>query len=74
MKIILGLQNFGIWLKKDRYHLTNNALAMHVIKKGYAKEIMEITQDDFAFMFADFKLNGMPVELVKYFQMTRNRK
>lgn len=71
MKVVYGLKDFGIWLKQGRYSLANNSLADMVIRKRYAKEIVEISQDDFATMIADFKLNGIPESLVKYF---RNKK
>jgi hypothetical protein len=71
MKIVYGIKNFGIWFKVSQFHLVNNNLADHVIRKGYAKFIVEVTQDDFATMIADFKLNGMPTALVKYFKFKK---
>lgn len=67
MRIIKGKENFGTWLKKDKYHLVNNTLADSMIFKDNATLIMTITQDDLAMMFADFKINGIPKCLVNYF-------
>jgi len=67
MKLILGIKDFGIWLKKDKYFITNNRIADVVIKRGYAKFILEITQEDLGMMLADFHFNGVPKDVVKYF-------
>lgn len=67
MILLKGLCDFGSWLKKDKFYLTNNLHAHYVIKKGYAIHIMEISREDLSFMLADFKVNGVPECLVKYF-------
>lgn len=68
MKVIKGNKDFGLWLREGKFYLVSNWHADNVIKKGYATEIMEITQSDLAMMLNDFSVNGMPKELVKYFQ------
>lgn len=68
MLLIYGLKDFGFWLKRGKYHISNNIYGMHVVKKGYAELICEISNDDIAMMIADWKVNGVPLPIAKYFK------
>lgn len=43
---VLGLKDFGIWLKKGEVTITNNYLGLMVIEQGYAKFIRYVTNND----------------------------
>ena len=60
MKVLLFNQDFGLWGKKGKYSLANNSLAENVVKKGVAKEVLNVTQDEIGMLILNWKLNTIP--------------
>jgi hypothetical protein len=46
MMKVLGLKDFGSWLKKDEKVVIGNNIGIHVIKRGYAKFITYVDNKD----------------------------
>lgn len=67
MKLVKCIKDFGNWGKEGKYHLISNSMFTMAKNKKVVEFVCDVSTEDISMMLADFKINGVPEEIVKYF-------
>lgn len=67
MKLIYCTKDFGSWCRTGKYHLLSDSHFKNLKSKAIFQFICDINNDDLAIMIADFRINGVPEPIAKYF-------